>query len=264
MSFKNIALVTGANKGIGYEIVKALLESDKPYHVFIGSRSLERGQEAAATLQKECADSSNTVEVIEVDISSDSSIAKAFEIVKASVGRIDTLINNAGITKDLDRIRGKVSLRESLTGSYDVNVAGTHVMTFTFMPLLLQSTDPRLIFITGLGTFDQCARGDFPLPPLERGWLKKMEFETVGYRCTKTALNMLMLDYHYKLQKDGVKVWCIRPGFLATDLGDAKEMVAAQGAGHPSIGGRLVRSVVEGERDADTGKYVVKDRIQAF
>lgn len=96
MSFKNIALVTGANKGIGYEIAKALLESDKPYHVFIGSRSLERGQEAATTLQKECADSSNTVEVIEVDISSDSSIAKAFEIVKASVGRIDTLINNAG------------------------------------------------------------------------------------------------------------------------------------------------------------------------
>lgn len=97
MSFKNIALVTGANKGIGYEIVKALLESDKPYHVFLGSRSLERGQEATATLQKECVDSPNTVEVIEVDISSDSSIAKAFEIVKTSVGRIDTLINNAGV-----------------------------------------------------------------------------------------------------------------------------------------------------------------------
>ncbi|KFY25886.1 hypothetical protein V491_01560 [Pseudogymnoascus sp. VKM F-3775] len=264
MSSKNIALVTGANKGIGYEIVKALLESDKPYHVFLGSRSLERGQEAVATLQKECSNSSNTVEVIELDISSDSSIAKAFETVKGSVGRIDTLINNAGITKDLDYVRGKVSLRESLIGSYDINVAGTHVITFTFIPLLLQSTDPRLIFITGLGTFDQCARGDFPLPPLERGWPKKMEFETVGYRCTKTALNMLMLDYHYKLQKDGVKVWCIGPGFLATDLGDAKEMVAAQGAGHPSIGGRLVRSVVEGERDADTGKYVVKDKIQAF
>lgn len=91
-----------------------------------------------------------------------------------------------------------------------------------------------------------------------------MQFETVGYRCTKTALNMLMLDYHYKLHKDGVKVWCVGPGFLATDLGDAREWVTAQGAGHPSIGGRLIRSVVEGKRDADTGKYVVKDGIRLF
>ena len=137
-------------------------------------------------------------------------------------------------------------------------------MTYTFMPLLLKSTDPRLIFVTGLGTFESCARGDFPLPPLERGWPKKMDFETVGYRCTKTALNMLMLDYHFKLQKDGVKVWCVGPGFLATDLGDGHEMAIAAGAGHPSVGGQLLRSVVEGERDADTGKYVVKDGIQPF
>ena len=137
-------------------------------------------------------------------------------------------------------------------------------MSYTFVPLLLKSSDPRLIFITGLGTMDMCSRGDFPLPPLEPGWPKPMPFETVGYRCTKTALNMLMLDYHYKLKPDNVKVWCIGPGFLQTDLGGAREMVAAQGAGHPSIGGNFVRSVVEGERDADTGKYIVKDGIMAF
>ncbi|KUL82997.1 hypothetical protein ZTR_09338 [Talaromyces verruculosus] len=257
-------LVTGANKGIGYEIVKALLESSKPYHVFLGSRSLERGRQAVATIRKECANCSNTVEVVQIDLSDDSSIQSAFETVNSSVGHLDVLINNAGITKDLDYVRGKVSLRESVTGSYDVNVAGTHVLTYTFVPLLLKSTDPRLIFVSGLGTFDQCARGHFPLPLWEPGWPKKTTFETIGYRCTKTALNMLMLDYHYKLQKDGVKVWCVGPGFLATDLGDAKELVLAQGAGHPSIGGRLIRIVVEGERDADTGKYVVKDGIQLF
>lgn len=94
---KTIVLVTGANKTIGYETVKALLESDKPYHVFLGSRSLERGQEAVATLQKECTASSNTVQVLQLDVSSDSSIEKAFETVKASVGRLDVLINNAGM-----------------------------------------------------------------------------------------------------------------------------------------------------------------------
>ncbi|OBT75327.1 hypothetical protein VF21_04666 [Pseudogymnoascus sp. 05NY08] len=229
-----IVLVTGASKSIGYEVVKALLQSDESYHVFLGSRSLERGQQAVSTLRNECADSFgprdkgcalkecpdcfNTVEAIQVDIASDLSIEKAFETVKASVGRIDVLINNAGVIKDLDCVRGKASLRESFTGSYDVNVAGTHVMTWTFMPLLLQSCDPRLIFVTGLVTFEESAREDFPLWPLERGWPKKVELETVGYRCTKTALNMLMLDYHHKLQMDGVKVWCVGPGFLATDV----------------------------------------------
>ena len=133
-------------------------------------------------------------------------------------------------------------------------------MTWTFLPLLLQSSDPRLIFVSGLGTFGNCAKGDFPLPPnLNLGWPKKMDFETVGYRCTKTALNMLMLDYHYKLKGDGVKVWCVGPGFLLTDLGDARDLAVVMNAGHPSLGGKMLKSVVEGERDADTGKYVVKD-----
>lgn len=96
MSSKSIVLVTGANKGIGYEIVKALLQSTKPYQILLGSRSPERGQQAVEKLQKECAGSANTVESIQVDVSSDSSIEKAFESVKASAGRLDTLINNAG------------------------------------------------------------------------------------------------------------------------------------------------------------------------
>lgn len=107
-----IVLVTGASKRIGYEVVKALLQSDESYHVFLGSSSLERGQQAVSTLRNECADSLgprdkgcaltecpncfNTVEAIQVDIASDLSIEKAFETVKASVGRIDVLINNAG------------------------------------------------------------------------------------------------------------------------------------------------------------------------
>lgn len=126
-------------------------------------------------------------------------------------------------------------------------------MTWTFIPLLLQSHNPRLIFVSGLDTFEESAREDFPLQPLERGWPKKVEFETVGYRCTKTALNMLMLDYHRKLKIDGVKVWCVGPGFLATDVGE--------GANHPSIGGRLLKSVVEGKRDGDTGRFIVKDGV---
>lgn len=75
---------------------------------------------------------------------------------------------------------------------------------------------------------------------------------------------MLMLDWHHKLKEDGVKVWCIGPGFLETDLGNGRESVKQKGAGHPSIGGRLIKSVAEGERDADVGKYITKDGVSPF
>jgi NAD(P)-dependent dehydrogenase (short-subunit alcohol dehydrogenase family) len=91
-----VILVTGGNSGIGYETVKALLQSKKPYHVLLGSRSLEKAQAALEDLQKECPQTSNTVQVVQVDLTNDESIEKAFEQVKHNPGRLDTLINNAG------------------------------------------------------------------------------------------------------------------------------------------------------------------------
>ena len=95
-SLKNV-FITGGNNGIGYETVKALLQSKRPYRVLMGSRSLEKGKLAIETLHKECPDSTNTVEVVQVDLTSDESIEKAYEQVKASPGHLDVLINNAGM-----------------------------------------------------------------------------------------------------------------------------------------------------------------------
>lgn len=115
---------------------------------------------------------------------------------------------------------------------------------------------------------DRGVRGDHPQPAdleSQRGaWPKKTDFETLGYRCSKTALNLLMLDYHSKLRHDGVKVWCVGPGFLVTDLGGNRELIAKMGGGHPSLGGRMMKSVVEGERDADVGKLINKDGVLPF
>jgi len=145
-----------------------------------------------------------------------------------------------------------------------VNVAGTNVMTWTFMPLLLKSADPRLIFVAGLSNLTQASEAYFPTPPQPAGWPKKMDFDTIGYRCSKTALNMLMLDWNHKLKEDGVKVWGVGPGFLATNLGRVPELAKKMGAGHPSIGGEVLKRVVEGERDADVGKLVLKDGLSRF
>ena len=99
MTSPKTVLVTGGNTGIGYEIVKALLQSDKAYHIFLGSRSLDKGKIAIETLHKECPESNNVIEAVQVDLTSDESIEKAFEHVAASFNKLDVLINNAGIPK---------------------------------------------------------------------------------------------------------------------------------------------------------------------
>jgi len=264
MASPKIVLVTGGNNGIGYEAVKAFLQSPNPYHVLLGSRSLEKAALAIENLHKECSESTNTVEAVQLDLTSDESIEKAFEQVKAGSGYIDALVNNAGAALDGQFLAGNVSLRDSFAKVYDVNVAGTQVLTWTFIPLLLKSADPRLIFVTGLSQITQASEKYFPTPPQPAGWPKSLSFETIGYRCSKTALNMLMLDWNHKLKEDGVKVWCLGPGFLATDLGGMRAKVEELGAAHPSAGGQFIRRVVEGERDADVGKIVVKDGIAPF
>lgn len=96
MASPTVALVTGGNNGLGYEIVKALLESEKPYHILLGSRSVEKAQQAISKLREEVPKASDKIDVVQVDVTSDKSIEKAFEQVKANVGHIDVLVNNAG------------------------------------------------------------------------------------------------------------------------------------------------------------------------
>lgn len=73
-----------------------------------------------------------------------------------------------------------------------------------------------------------------------------------------------MVDWNHKLKADGVKVWALGPGFLETDLGNSRHLAQEFGAKPASIGGQFIRTVVEGERDADVGKIVVKDGISEF
>ena len=97
MTSPKVVLVTGGNNGIGYETVKALLQSKLPYHVLLGSRSLDKAELAIGTLHNECPDSISTVEAVQCDLTSDESIEKAFEQIRANQGHIDVLINNAGM-----------------------------------------------------------------------------------------------------------------------------------------------------------------------
>lgn len=137
-------------------------------------------------------------------------------------------------------------------------------MTATFTPLLLKSASPRLIFLTsGLSTLAGSSTSLLPKIGLAitPGWPKEGLQIIVAYRAAKAALNMVMLAWHGVLKGDGVKVWCVSPGFLATGLlgADKADLLKKAGAGEPRVGGELLRKVVEGERDGDVGKVVTQN-----
>jgi len=290
MAAKQIILITGANTGLGLEIVRALAASETPYEILVGSRKLESATSAIETVKKETPDTKSTFSELQIDISSDDSIKAAFEQVSKQHGHVDALINNAGAGFDGEAQAGRLTVREAFNKAWDTNVSGTHVMTHEFVPLLLKSANPRLIFMTsGTSPLSETERFDHPVfqrlnASPEAGWPKPQGLNPVwSYRASKTGLNMLMRQWVQNLRNDKVKVWAISPGFLATGLGgvgqETLQKVSAteaekfsrfadymmqMGARDPSEGGKFVKDVVEGKRDEDQGRAIRVNSVQAW
>jgi NAD(P)-dependent dehydrogenase (short-subunit alcohol dehydrogenase family) len=158
-----------------------------------------------------------------------------------------------------------MSIREMWNQSWNVNVTGTYVLTVTFAPLLIKSSEPRLLFITsGTSTMTE---HDNPALAINKspakGW-PKQEFSVSAYRSAKSGMNMMVLEWHRILKEDGVKVFAVSPGQLATGLGGNPELMKKMGALDPNIGAELIRNVVEGGRDGDVGQVVRKNNVQPW
>jgi len=225
MSEKKVVLITGANTGLGLEIVKSLCRSATSYNIIVGSRTFSKGEAAIEEVKKQYPSTSSTLCTIEVDLASDDSLKKCVDTVSAQHGRLDILVNNGGAGYDRQIESGAMSIREGWNASWDTNVSGTQVLTTFAAPLLLKSSDPRLVFMTsGTSTLtetesqanDMMKRLNFSPP---KGWPKDATMNPLpSYRSSKTGLNMMMREWTRILKNDGVKVWCISPGFLATGL----------------------------------------------
>ena len=218
-------LIIKGNTGLGLEAIKALYGSSNSYEIVIGCRTVSKGEAAADSVKKEITKSSSNISVVQIDLASDKSIEAALKQIESKHSRLDVLLNNGGANFDVDIQSGKLSVREGFNASWDTNVAGTQVLTTGAIPLLLKSSDPRLMFVTsGTSTMAETERYDnevfrringFP----EAGWPKQTTNNPItAYRSSKAGLNMLMREWHRILGNDGVKVWCISPGFLATGL----------------------------------------------
>ncbi|KAJ4291820.1 hypothetical protein N0V90_009715 [Kalmusia sp. IMI 367209] len=276
MAEKSIVLVTGGNTGVGYESVKALYTSPNAHLILMGSRSLNKAHAAIKALQSEVSDSKSEIAPIQIDIEDDTSIEKLNKDIETRYGKLDVLVNNAGGSHDavMRENPTPAGIREAWDHTYSLNVTSTQVLTHTLIPLLLKSTQtPRILFVTsGMSSLDTCAGGKSlsataktGLPTIPKGWPKPPVLSQIAYRSSKVALNMMMLEWQRFLKEDGVKVFCVSPGFLATNLGGlGPEKLKQMGAVDPSLGGKLIKDVVEGKRDDDFGKVVKADGVQAW
>ncbi|MEV0332020.1 SDR family NAD(P)-dependent oxidoreductase [Nocardia sp. NPDC050717] len=196
---QTIALVTGGNKGLGRETVRRLAGSG--WRVFLAARDKGRGEAAAADFAAAGLD----VRFVALDVTSDGSVAAAAASVRAEGGRLDVLINNAGIggPRTAPSGTGPDDLREV----FETNVFGPIRVTNAFLPLLRLSEQPRIVMVSsGIGSIATITDPKWAglLPP------------ALGYPSTKAALNMLTVMYASEL--DTMKVNAVDPGYTATDL----------------------------------------------
>jgi NAD(P)-dependent dehydrogenase (short-subunit alcohol dehydrogenase family) len=219
-------LITGANKGLGYETARRLVGLG--HTVVVGARDVERGAAAAEALG---------ARFVPLDVTDDESVAKAVADIEAHEGTLDVLVNNAGIT-------GRNATAEDLSAAdvlavLDVNLLGVVRTTAAFLPLLRRSADPVIINVSsGLGslalTHDPSRIESTVIAP--------------AYNASKAALTMITTQYAKALPE--IRINAVDPGYTATDLNghsgpqtvaegtDAIVGLATEGPGNPS--GRFV------------------------
>jgi NAD(P)-dependent dehydrogenase (short-subunit alcohol dehydrogenase family) len=233
---EKVALITGANKGLGLEIARQLAQ--KGCTVLLGARDLTRGTEAAETL-KELGD----VRAIEIDYARPDTIPHAAKTIEAEFGRLDILVNNAGIADSADGLPSQTDVA-AVERIFATNFIGTLRVTQAMLPLIKKSTSGRIVNMSsnlGSLTFN----GD-------PAW-KFAQSKLLGYCASKAALNMLTVQLAYELRDTNIKVNSANPGFTATDLNRHRgEQTIEEGAIEP------VRLALLGD-DGSTGGFFEKD-----
>src|SRR6266478_3330369 len=206
---KRIALVTGANKGIGFEVARDLAR--KGFHLFLGARDTEAGEAAAEKLRKEGEEDYGEITVLKIDVSKPDSIRRAAEEFSRKSDRLDTLVNNAGILLDDDK-DVLTTTPEIFETTLRTNTLGALLVSQAFVPFLKKSEAPRIVNVSSGG--GQLADGADTWAP--------------AYCISKTALNGVTVQLA-ALPKFAVNSVC--PGWVRTDMGGSNATRAvAEGA----------------------------------
>ncbi|KAF6800322.1 short chain dehydrogenase [Colletotrichum sojae] len=240
---KRIVLITGGNRGVGFETAKNLLLADADYHVIISSRDAAKGatavKELLSTPKVQGTASSTPLDVTDIE-----SISAAARQIESEFGRLDVLVNNAGIIS-MASPPTTTAFRRLL----ETNVIGALGVTEAFLNLLRKTAraPPRLVFVTSsMGSITHATN---PASPYYTP-------HGTEYRASKAALNMLMGMYVARLKPEGFLVFGADPGLCATEFTGDAALLRNRGAAEPSEGGARVAAVIKGEKDVDSGKVL--------
>jgi NAD(P)-dependent dehydrogenase (short-subunit alcohol dehydrogenase family) len=237
------ALVTGANKGIGFETAKQLAQLG--YFVYIGSRDKAKGLEATGKLK---ALGYANVDCIELDVTDMSSIKSARKEMEVTIQHLDILINNAGIRGEVPQPASKVPI-ERLRLVFETNFFGAVQTTQEFMDLLKKADQPRIVNLTS----DLASLTNHSDP----SW-KFYPFKSAAYGPSKTALNAYTVMLAFELKDTNFKINCVNPGHTATQFNNYKgEKPVEQGAG-------VIVKYATLDKDGATGKFFSEEGETAW
>jgi NAD(P)-dependent dehydrogenase (short-subunit alcohol dehydrogenase family) len=200
---KKVVFITGANKGIGYEVARQLAANE--FIVLLGARNPQRGEAAANKLRAE-----GEVHFVPIDVTDERSIAAAAEMVSKQWGKVDVLVNNAGICPELSK------------ETVETNLFGAVAVIHHFLPLLKQSETAQIINVSS--TLGSSASMVDP---------NNMYYgaNLLAYNASKSALNAVSVAFAKDLASEQICVNSITPGWVKTDLGtDAAYLTVEQGA----------------------------------
>jgi NAD(P)-dependent dehydrogenase (short-subunit alcohol dehydrogenase family) len=212
---RRIALVTGANKGIGLEVARQLGKAG--HRILLGARDEARGREAEKTLKNEGID----VRFVAIDLSDSAVLRAAAADIEANEGRIDILVNNAGVALQGDGLPGSADL-DAVRRTFETNFFGTLAVTQALLPLVKRSKAGRIVNVSSsLGSIARNADPDWAYATVK----------FTGYNASKAALNMFTVLLAAELKDTGIKVNAVNPGYTATDLnGNSGHQSLAEGA----------------------------------
>jgi NAD(P)-dependent dehydrogenase (short-subunit alcohol dehydrogenase family) len=246
MQEKRVALVTGANKGIGLQIAKDL--AGHGFTVLVGSRNLEQGEKAAKTVAADA-------RAIQLDVTNQESITAAVERIRKEFGRLDVLVNNAGIShtgkpgRPLAEIvkagRPSVASIDEARAIFETNVFGVVAVTQAMLPLLREAPAARIVNVSS--STGSLAKNSDPANP-RRGMFG-------AYSWSKTALNAVTIAFAAELESAGIKVNAACPGFTATDLNNFEGTRTVQQGAQEAVRLALL------DANGPTGAYTDDDGV---
>ena len=233
MSESKTALVTGANKGIGYEIARGLAKQGMT--VLLGCRDLSRAQAAAAKLVRE---GLAPVPIL-LDVTRTETIRAVAAHIEGAYGKLDVLVNNAGIAAEWQAKPSQADMA-LVRQVYETNVFGVMALTQALVPMLLRSPAGRIVNVSSsLGSL--ALTGD-PASPLA-------QFLALGYNSSKSALNAVTVQFANELRGTPVKVNAVCPGYVATDINNNS------GPRTPEQGAAIAIKMATIPEDGPTGGY---------